>query len=690
MKAQKQKAPVSKTKNPIPIWRRIWVKLIFSFLIPIVFIVILGTVSYQKATTQIISTYEASVDQTMDMMNEYLSLAFDTVQSTYKNYVNNEELQKFYNGIYVNDAEMSFNIPATYDDTFIKAVTTDALIANVYTLSDNQKSIATTKSTEDKLLSAFVESTQGQIASADKFKYYIFGNQCSADEKLNTDSSKYGVRLVRYFSNAPALLVVDIKRNVIDETLSCLNGGEGSIVGLLTCDNLEFLSSLSAPTEGTAFIGKPYVEEALSGEELSGLSYVENNRYLFLYSKIDGRNAMICALIPRENIIGQTRDIQNITILLVLLASLVAILLGSLQAKQYSSAIYAIIRKTKKVSDGDLTVEIKTKRKDEFRLLSEGISDMLTHMKKLVISLKESNDELSEATGGMAEASNHFLTTSRDIQEQVSEMRQGIDKLDEESEDCLRQMDALSETIGEVAAHSGQIDVLAKGTENAINSGMHSVEQLKESASSTITITSNIIETIEKLSEKSQAIGTITEAINEIAEQTNLLSLNASIEAARAGAAGKGFAVVAQEIQKLADECIRASGQIVTIVEEIEANTEEAANVAKQAENIVSTQNQAVALTSDSFQQIGTQVSQLLESLQQINASVTSMEEGRNSTLSSISAISSVSAQTAAGSSNVQTAAEQQLASIEDLNKASDTLEKRAAELSELLGGFRV
>ena len=58
------------------------------------FIVILGTVSYQKATTQIISTYEASVDQTMDMMNEYLSLAFDTVQSTYKNYVNNEELQK--------------------------------------------------------------------------------------------------------------------------------------------------------------------------------------------------------------------------------------------------------------------------------------------------------------------------------------------------------------------------------------------------------------------------------------------------------------------------------------------------------------------------------------------------------------------------------------------------------------------
>lgn len=684
------KMPKTKQKNTIPLWRRISVRLIFSFLVPVVFIIILGVVSYQKANTQIITTYEESVVQTMSMMNEYLSLAVDTVQSNYKSYLNNEDLQKFYNGYLDNDPEAHFNVPATYDDTFTKAVTNDALIANVYTLSDKQKSIATTKTTEEMLLSAFNETHQGQLAAADKYKYYLFGNQSSADGKLNTNSDKYAIRLVRHFTNAPALMVIDIKRSVVDETLSCLDGGEGSMVGFLTCDGTEFLSSLSAVPESTAFVGKSYVDEAFASEEMSGLSYVENNSYLFLYSKIDGRNAMICALIPRENIVGQTRDIQVFTYLLVFVACLVAILLGSLLAKQYSGAIYNIINTLKKVADGDLTTTVKTKRKDEFRLLSDGIADMLASMKKLVGGLKDVNDELSKATSGMASASEHFLSTSKDIQEQIGEMQQGIDKLDEESEDCLKQMDSLSETIGEVAEHSGEIDGLAKGTENVIARGMQSVEQLKDSAASTIAITSNIIETVGNLSEKSKAIGTITEAINEIAEQTNLLSLNASIEAARAGAAGRGFAVVAQEIQKLADECIKASAQIVSIVQEIEANTREATQVAKQAEEIVDTQNHVVALTAESFNQIGTQVAELLESLHKINASVASMEEGRNSTLSSISTISAVSAESAAGSSNVHTAAEQQLASIEDLDRAAGTLETRAGELSELLAGFRV
>lgn len=63
-------------KNPIPLWKRIRFKLIFAFLIPVVFIIVLGFVSYQKATTQIISTYRDSVDQTVSMMNQYLTLSF--------------------------------------------------------------------------------------------------------------------------------------------------------------------------------------------------------------------------------------------------------------------------------------------------------------------------------------------------------------------------------------------------------------------------------------------------------------------------------------------------------------------------------------------------------------------------------------------------------------------------------------
>ena len=679
-------------KNPIPLWKRIRFKLIFAFLIPVVFIIVLGFVSYQKATTQIISTYRDSVDQTVSMMNQYLTLSFDTVQSNYKGYMNEDTLKQYLNGLYDNDATTLYNTPNTYEDTFIKAVTTDALLSNIYVLSDKEKTISTTKTKETGLLSAYLESSQGQIVSADKAKYYLFGNQSEVDAKLGTDSSKYSVRLARYFSNAPAILIIDFKPSVLDTSLSSLDGGEGSLVGFVTCDGIEYLSSSSDTAAENTFVGKSYVDEAFASEEENGSSYVEEAgaEYLFLYSKIGARNAMICALIPQANIIGQTAEIKNVSLILVIAASAVAILLGSLLAGQYGGSIYYFIRRLKKVSDGDLTIEVHSKRNDEFQLLAEGICDMIAHMKKLVSGLKDVNEELSRAATDMSAASSHFLATSQDIQNQVGEMRQGIEKLDESSEDCLQQMDSLSDTIGSVSSHSDQISTLATGTTAAIHTGIESVEHLKENTSSTMQITSNIVDTIGRLNEKSKAIGSITEAINEIAEQTNLLSLNASIEAARAGESGRGFAVVAQEIQKLADQSLHSSGEISRIIEEIEITTDEATQVARQAKGIVADQNQSVGSTTDSFREIDSKVTELLKFLQQINAGVSEMEHQRTTTLSAISGISAVSAETAAGSSNVQTAAEKQLQAIQNLDKATSALAARSEELTTILEGFIV
>ncbi len=674
-------------RNPIPFWRRIRFKLITSFLIPVLFIIILGVVSYQKASTQIIASYETSADQTIDMINQYLTLVFDTVQSNYKSYLNEDSLLQFFKGLMDGDNVKHAFVPKDYRDKFSHAVTTDALVSNIYFLSDTQQSIVTSQAAEEKLLTAYIQTHQGEMVKNDQYKFYLFGNQCPVDGQLSTDSGKYGARLARYVNNAGAIMIVDIDRNVIDDALSSLDAGPGSIVGFLTCDGGEYLSSLSEEAEGPVFAGKPYVEEAFAGEEGNGFSYVEDNKYLFLYSRLEGRDALICALVPRETIIGQTVDIQRFSMALVVLASLIAVLLGSMLARQYGGAIYDMIHKLKKISEGDLTVEVKTRRKDEFKLLAEGVTDMATHMKTLVTGLKDVNAELTGAVGGMTAASDSFLTSSRGIQTEISDMKQGIGKMDDESEDCMRQMDALSLRIGQVADNSGQINVLAKGAEQVIETGMDSVVRLKDSTGATITITSNIIDVIDNLEEKSRSIGMIIETINEIAEQTTLLSLNASIEAARAGNAGRGFAVVAMEIKKLADESIQSASQIARIVEEIEKNTKEASTVARQAEGIVDGQQQAVSLTTDSFDRIGRQVSELLDALGIINESVANMEEDRNATLTAISAIS---AQTAAGSENVYTTAREQLKAVEELDKAAEILEKRAGELSGLLEVFRV
>ena len=455
---------------------------------------------------------------------------------------------------------------------------------------------------------------------------------------------------------------------------------------------MEYLSDLSAGTEGSTFLGKSFVEEAMASEEVKGSSYVKDDgkEYLFVYSQLDGRDAMICAMIPMDNIIGQTADIQNITYVLVALACVVAIVMGALMAKNFGSAITEIVRKVKKVSGGDLTVEIKTKKKDEFLLLADGVTHMIANMRKLVTGIKDVNEELGVASNGMAAASENFMASSKNIIDEISEINIGVDKLDSESDECQRKMEVLSDKITEVTNNSSQISGLAKEAEAVIRTGMKTVDNLEGSTDSTIGITRSIIETIDKLAEKSKSIQTIIEAINEIAEQTNLLSLNASIEAARAGEAGRGFAVVAQEIGKLADESIRSSDKISKIIKEIEDNTREAIEVAKQAEDIVDEQKKAVNGATQSFEQIGKQVSDLLLALNQINASVESMEEDRNVAIASIAEITAISAETAAGSANVSEAASGQSSSIEELDKASATLQKRADELSKLLGEFRV
>ena len=136
-KEQKRNTSNPKSKNKVPLWRRISVRLIASFLIPVVFIVVLGVVSYQKANTQITSTYQESVEQTVRMMNQYLNLAFDTVQSNYKSYVNNEDLQMYYNGNMDNDPTKQHNTVTSYEDKFIELVTKDNMLANFYVLANN-------------------------------------------------------------------------------------------------------------------------------------------------------------------------------------------------------------------------------------------------------------------------------------------------------------------------------------------------------------------------------------------------------------------------------------------------------------------------------------------------------------------------------------------------------------------------
>lgn len=680
------------SQKKVPIYQQLRFRLIIFFMIPVLCIVTLGIISYQKASNGIISSYESSASQTVNMMNQYLTLAIDTVRSSYKSYLNEGEVVKYFKGTYDTNTTTRTNMNKAYTKELQGKVNTDALITNIYLIADKQPSITSTASKTEMLYSAYAETPQGTIVKNDKFNFYLFGNQSSADEVLGADSSKYALRLVRGFSNAKAMMIVDISKATLVDTLSSIDTGEGGYTAFITFDGTEFYPDGTSSVTDTLFTGTDFYQKALASEEENGMEYVNWNgdTYLFLYSTLTAHNAMICTLIPKATIIAQASGIKSITIIVVIIAVLIAGLLGTIMSGHINKNIYQILSQLIKVSDGDLTTNLAIKAKDEFKLLADGVNVMIDNMRSLITNVTAASDALTDSAGQVSSSAETFIDTSKDIQNAIFEIESGVSNLDENSADCMAQMDSLSGRIEDVIADTNEISTLTDSTGISIEEGISSMQNLTESAKKTSDMTQNVISAIEALSEKSRSIGQIVESINHIARETNLLSLNASIEAARAGEAGRGFSVVAEQIRGLADQSAASAGQIQNIINDIIHNTEEVVSIAQETEKTVLSQETAMNQTASSFHDMDTQIHSLMTSLSHIIQNVENMEHAKNTTLNAVESISAVSEQTAAGSANVHRTVSSQQSAITTLESAAANLQKKASDLSELLKQFTI
>ena len=685
--------PREKFKNTIPMHRRIATKLVGAFMIPVACIVVLGVVSYNKAANAIEDNYRNAAAQTVAMMDRYLTTAMENVQADFRDILVDDELKGVFDGYFASDPAKESSLRRDWNTRLLKMPTSDRVYADLYVLYDEGDiCITSTLNNKDGMFTEFKATERGQRVMAEKFTHFWFGNDTDFDATLGTNSSRYAIRYAKFLTNK-SVIITDISYDYIMEILNTLDVGEGSYVGLVTnMDNQEILSDLYTLPENPVFVGSDFYLEAMEAEEESGSKEVTYNGkdYLFIYSKIPTQEVTICALVLNDTITAQAAEIGKITVLVVILAVIVALALGIIFASNMSGAIGYMCYKLQKVAEGDLTVKVESKRKDEFKLLTDELSETVKNIKNLITNVTTASDDLNVASDQVAESSRMFMQTSEGIQLAVSEIEQGVTKLDEDSADCLSQMDALSEKIGAVTEGTGVIGGLAVETGESIKQGVESVSELTGTAQSTTEITTHVVEAIGVLETKTRSIGQIIGVINGIAEQTNLLSLNASIEAARAGEAGRGFSVVAEEIRKLADQSLGSAKQISKIVDEIIANMGEVVKVAKKAEDIVKLQETSVGNTTQSFNEMDGQVQTLVKSLEDIKAGVNNMEAARAATLGAIESISAISAETSACSSNVSDMAAKQMSAIHTLDDAANQLTARAEELTTLLQQFKI
>lgn len=676
-------------------------KIVLCFVIPLIFMVIIGISAYNKAAEGMSEKYQESSLQTIKMATEYVDMSCSFIESEGMKYAFDSDLGKYYLGLYEDDPVGKMNLLTGIKSNILSSQTSNPFISNIHIVTKTGIPMMSTKSanTMDGCFETYRESVATGKRTIEKWVDY----HSVLDDHLTLDANDYIIAYEILSQSNNACIVIDIKKSTIEDFLKDLDMGEGSIIGFVTKNGREIIcESLAEGQESTltegesVFFGQDFYNKIAAADEkgavLEGTERVEYNGddYLFFFSRSAETAATICALVPVDVVTSQAGEIRSLTVSLIILACFIVLVVGVLTVTSIQVNMKRISKKFGEVAKGDLTIQVTAKSRDEFRGLAASATHMIGNTKKLVNKVSNATAELESSAKDVNDASNVIDAYSKDITQAISEINEGMTRQSRHAQECVTKTDILSNEIQEVGRVVEQVEKLVEETEGMINKGMEIVQVLGNRAEETTDITAKVGESIDALRRESQIINSFVETITDISEQTNLLSLNASIEAARAGEAGRGFAVVAEEIRKLADDSAKAAGEIRNNVEHISAQTMNSVQSANQARSMVDLQSQAVEEVVAVFQEMQVRMNRLVDGLKDIVVSIERADSERSDTVSAVKNISDIIEETAGSAETVSEVANKLLQNVENLNRTAEALNENMDGLKSEISVFKI
>jgi len=677
-------------------------KITISFIVPVVLMIGMGVFSYERSAKALTENYESASKSTIDTTADYMNLVLETIRTMSYDIAVSTTAREYYGGAYSSDPYKESTIYNTLKNELDSRKIGNAYLRTIVFTANYGKDVTTALSSSMKGI--YNDFRELDIAKrVDKEDVVWVGYHPEVDEYMET--SKYAFGVIRKAYNTSyrqvGYLLVDVDYDKIAENISSVNMGENAVLALITPDGREISYRRLADNDEEAanntldtsyIVGTDLYDMILASEESDGSEYIEyeNERYLMLYHRLEVDGFMIVSLVPEAYIIADANETAVYTAVTVAATALIVIIIGFVLSTSIGTTIRKIMNGLEKASTGDLTVDIHTRRKDEFMILCDSTNQMIGNIRALL----DKADTVSKAVGKSSESvggnSGILLEETKSITSSIAEIEQGIVTQAQDAENCLTRMDDLSKKIGVVSDNAGKIANVADTTKQIVSNGLETIQELKDKAKATTKVTAEVISNIQDLEEASQSIAKIIGAINDIADETSLLSLNASIEAARAGDAGRGFAVVADSIRKLAEQSLNSVNEIKGIVGKIQKQTVDTVEVAKQAEVIVNSQEDALKNTIDVFKDIDKHVSGLADNLSEISSGIDDMDIAKRDTLSAIESISAVSEETASSVTAVNEAATKQLEAVKKLNNESEELINHSEDLVEAINKFTI
>ena len=697
---KKQKAPKQKKSGKSSKLLSIRNKIVVCFLVPIVFMVIIGVSAYQKSAEGLSEKFTDSTLQTMRMATENLNMSCDFIRSEGLKYAYDDDLRKYFLGMFEDNPVDKLNFLTSTKSNLLSVQTSNPFISHMHIIPKKGVNLLSTKLSSG--VDGFLDEYKEDVASGEgrrSIPQWIDSHPV-LDEKVTETEKDYIMAFEMMSQSNNACVVIDIKPSAITDFMEEIDIGDGSIIGFVTpggrelvVENVEEGKESVLPEEGNVFSGQEYytavMDEAVADAGTAEVDF-QGEKYLFIYSHSADIGFTTCALVPMRVVTSQATEIRNMTIGLVILACVIVVIVGIFITAGIENNMRRISRKFGDVAKGDLTVTVSAKGHDVFQDLAGSATNMITNTKKLVNQVSNATGELEVSAQNVGQASELIHEYSQDITRAIGEINEGMEEQSRHAQECVEKTDILSNEIQEVSHVVERVEKLVGETEGMINKGMEIVQVLGDRAGETTQMTVKVSESIESLRKESEIINSFVATITEITEQTNLLSLNASIEAARAGEAGRGFAVVAEEIRKLADDSAKAAGEIRNNVANITAQTQNSVESASQAKAMVELQTKAVEEVIAVFREMQERMGQLIEGLKDIVVSTEKADGERSAAVAAVKNISDIIEETAGSAETVNDVANKLLNHVEKLSTTASVLDENMEGLKNEISVFKI
>lgn len=669
-------------------------KLLISYLIPIVLIVVLGIISYRKAAGIIVESYETSMENTIEKTAQYYEIMMNTVAGSCSQIAIEDTLRTYYRGGYEDDPLQEKKVFREMSKSMLRNAFSGDFVSGVYAFGAHGDACTSYLDVKKLSYGEYGETGEGKEMTQMKENVVFSGYHDDLDAMTGHHSDEYAFTVKRNITNqasAPVgVIIMDVSMESARDPLLQMDLGEGGICALLSADG-RLISNLEGE-EHNAFTSMGPDLQLPEGEEACSSGYIEleGKRYLLLLSEVGSTGFNVCIMIPQALITARLQDIGTATVIIVILALIISVCTGAVISTGIDTSIKRITKVMKSVAEGDLTVTVNMKGRDEFKKLGDHAGDMLANTKELIQKSNLLSGQVLTSVTHVADTSGRMSVTTDNIKDAIFKVNEGICRQNEEAAHCLAKMDELAVQIEQVDKETEGAMKRADKSKAVMEKGMSAIHLLESKANETAKVTGQVIEKIETLAEETKAITDIIASIKGIAAKTQLLSLNARIEAARLGSIGDGFAVVAEEVRKLSEESVRSVERIGSIVERIESGTQDTVTVARKSEKIVEEQEEAVGDTVEAFHEMSGSVEGLAGKIEKIAGNMRNMEKSKDMTMAAVDNISEVSGHTLESMNHMTEAAQSQTEAVQELNEATGRLDEEAQKLIGAIGRFKV